>query len=264
MIKKILLLVFFGCVFATNALALSRIYTYDDEGGGWPFVATFNIGPAWARPGEFRTITVQTNINKTFSPLPTSRALRFTNTARGTNTLISGEIFLGFYSLINQVVTAQIGLAVSASSQVKLKGNVLDDGNPAFNNFAYSYGVRNTRVGLKVKFLYDPNYYDLFPYLSASAGAGFNHSSGFHIRTRLFEEVAAPSFPDQGKTSFSYTIGTGLETPIDDNWRLGLGYEFADWGKSALGRAAAQSIGEGPFVNNLRTHELQVGISYVA
>ncbi len=186
MTKKNIAAVFLGCAFATNALAISRIATYDDEGGGWPFVATFNIGPAWARPGEAHTITLQTNIFKTFSPLPTSRALQFTTTARGTDTLVSGELFFGFYGLINQVVTGQVGLAVSASSQVKLKGNVLEDGNPSLNNFAYTYGVRNTRVGLKVKFLYDPNYYDLFPYISGSAGAGFNHSSGFSIRTRLF------------------------------------------------------------------------------
>ncbi|KTD24633.1 outer membrane protein [Legionella maceachernii] len=265
MIIKKLPMVLLGFALARDALA-GGMYSrspYDDR-TGWPFVATLSVGPAWSRPGESQVLTLQPNVNKAYIPLPTSRTIKLVTTAQGTNTLFTGEIFLGLYGQINSVVTSQIGLAFGASSQVRTKGNVFEDSDIEFGNFTYSYGIRNVRGALKAKFLYDPNYYDLLPYISGSAGIGYNHSSGFTINTRLFQEIPAPSFSDESKSAFSYTLGAGLETYVDDNWHVGLGYEFADWGRSNLGPAIGQTLGTGPHINSLRTHELQISISYVS
>ncbi|KTC88148.1 MULTISPECIES: outer membrane protein [Legionella] len=263
-IKK-LLMGLLGCVLATEVFAGSMYSnsSYDDR-SGWPVVATLSVGPAWARPGEGQVLTLQPNVTKSYIPFPVSRTIKLVSTARGTNTLFTGEFFLGLYGNINSVVIGQLGLTVGASSQVRTRGLVYEDSNLDFGNFTYSYGVRNVRGAVKGKMLYDPEFYDVFLYLSGSAGVGYNHSSGFTINTLLVQEIPAPSFSDKSRSAFSYTLGTGLETLLDDNWRVSLGYEFADWGRSNLGPAIAQTLGNGPHINNLRTHELQLGITYMS
>jgi hypothetical protein len=251
-----------ACLFSTNALAGS-MGTRSNFGEGC-FVATLSIGPAWARPGEEQTVIIQPDLIKTYSPIPTSRALKFVSVARGTDTLAAGELFLGLRGAINSIVEGQLGLVVGAGSQVKLQGSVFEDANPQFNNFSYSYGVRNTRVAAKAKFLYDTGIYDLYPYLSGSAGIGFNHASGFALKPNIIEEIPAPPFEGKNETSFSYSIGLGLETALDPNWRLGLGYEMVNWGRSALGRGDGQRAGRGIVVKNLRANEVLVSLSYVA
>lgn len=265
MIIKKLPIVLLGCVLAMQVLA-GEMYSdrsYDDS-PGWPFVATLNIGPAWARPGEGQVLTLQPHVSKAYIPFPSSRTIKLINTAAGTNTLFTGELFLGLYGSINSAVVGQLGVAFGGSTQVRVKGTVFEDSNLDFGNFTYTYGVRNVRAALKGKLLYDPNFYEVFPYVSGSAGIGYNHSSGFTINTRLFQEIPAPLFSDKSRSGFSYTLGAGLETVLDDNWRVALGYEFADWGVSNLGPAIGQSFGNGPHINNLHTHELQIGLTYMS
>ncbi|MBA3535277.1 MAG: porin family protein [Tatlockia sp.] len=255
-------LVALTCLLSTNTWAGS-MGTRSNFGEG-SFVATLSIGPAWARPGEKQTVILQPDLIKTYSPIPTSRALKFVSVARGTETLAAGELFLGLRGCVNSIVEGQFGLVVGAGSQVKLQGSVFEDADPLFNNFSYSYGVRNSRVAAKAKFLYDTGVYDLYPYLSGSAGIGFNRASGFALKPNIIEEIPAPPFENRNETSFSYSIGLGLETALDPNWRLGLGYELVNWGRSALGSADGQRVGRGLVVKNLRAHEVLVSLSYVA
>ncbi|MBA2710617.1 MAG: porin family protein [Tatlockia sp.] len=228
------------------------------------FVATLSLGPAWARPGDEQTLFLQHDVQKTYYPMPTSRALKFVSTARGTDTLATGELFLGMRGAVNSIVEGQFGLVAAASSQVKLRGTIYEDANPLFNNFTYSYGIRNTRIAAKAKFLYDTRSYDLYPYLSGSAGISFNRASGFAIKTNVAGEVPHPPFNNNDETSFSYSLGIGLETALDTNFRLGLGYEVVDWGRSTLARADGQTEGSGLSVQSLYAHALLVSFSYVA
>jgi len=265
MIIKKLPIVLLICALITNAFAgsMSSNASYYDR-SGWPFFVTLNVGPAWSRPGESQVLTLQPNVSKAYIPFPMSRSIRFVSTAKGTNTLFTGEIFFGLYGNINSAVIGQLGLAFGGSSQVRVKGTVYEDSNIDFGNFIYSYGVRNARGAVKAKLIYDPGFYDVYPYMSGSAGISNNHASGFTINTKLFQEIPAPLFPDKSKGAFSYTLGAGVETLLDDNWRVSLGYEFADWGQSNLGAAIGQTIGLGPHINSLRTHELQLGVTYMS
>lgn len=260
-IKKLRVVVL-AYLLATNVFAASTVET---GFGGSGFIATLNIGPGWTRPGDSQILKLQPEIQKAYIPQPTSSSPRLITTANGTESLVAGEIFLGYHGLINSVVEGQIGLAIGASSQVKLKGSVYEDADPLFNNYSYTYGIRNTRLALKAKVLYDPNFYDLFPYLSASGGLGYNHASGFTIKSKIPEEVLPPIFSNNNETGFSYSFGVGLEAAVDINWRVGLGYEFTDWGKSALGIAMGQTVGDKSLrVGGVRVHELLVSLSFVA
>lgn len=247
---------------ATNVFAASRVESGFGVSG---FIATLGLGPGWARPGDSQILTLQPDIQKAYVPLPMRRTLQLISTAEGTDSLVVGELFLGYHSLINSVVEGQFGLAIGASSQVKLKGSVYEDADPIFNNYSYTYGIRNTRLALKAKVLYDPSYYDLFPYLSASGGLGYNHASGFTIKPKIPEEVDPPVFSNNNETGFTYSFGIGLEAAVDVNWRVGIGYEFTNWGKSALGRAMDQTVGDKSIKESgVQVHELLVSLSFVA
>ncbi|MBA2651001.1 MAG: outer membrane beta-barrel protein [Tatlockia sp.] len=256
-------LVALGYLLSTASFAGSMGLDYTNFGNGW-FVASISVGPGWARPGEDRGLLLQPDVLKLYIPDRRSRALRLIDTADGTRTLATGDFFIGLRGEINSAVEGQLGLSIGASSQVKLKGSVDEDANPLLNNFSYSYGVRNTRVALKAKFLYDMNFYDLFPYLSANVGMSYNHASGFSISPTIPEELPAPTFADNGQTELSYGMGVGLETSLDPSWRLGLGYEFLDWGKSALGPAFGQTGNTGLTIDHLRSHALLISVSYLA
>jgi hypothetical protein len=45
---------------------------------------------------------------------------------------------------------------------------------------------------------------------------------------------------------------------------VGAGYEFADWGKSGLNRAAGQTLNTGLALNHLYTNGVLVNLTYVA
>ncbi len=252
-----------GCILSANVSANRMDSGYYGE-GGWPFVGSLSVGPAWTRAGEWESFSLQPDIEKTYAADQGEYALRLVSTPKGTHTLATGELFLGVYGPINSIVQGQIGLAIATSSSAKLTGDIYEDANPAFNNYNYSYSVRTTRVAIKGKALYDPGFYDLFPYVSASAGVGFNHASSFKVAPKIEEEVPAPLFTDQTSKEFSYTLGIGLQTPVDPNWQVGLGYEFSDWGQSNLGRAPGQTLGRGLHVNTFRVHGLQVSLTYIA
>lgn len=261
-IKK-LQIVLLGCVLSANVLAANRgLYMGNDS--AWPIVVTISAGPAWARPGQSQTLTLQPEIQKSFVPHKTSRAIKFVTTAKGTDTLATGELFLGLYGAVNSVVEGQIGVVFEASSQARLGGVIYEDANLAFNNYSYSYQIRNSRIALKAKGLYNTGFYDALGYLSGSAGVGYNHSSSFRITPLIDTEVAAPTFTDHTSESFSYTFGVGIETPVDPNWRVGVGYEWAAWGMSQLDRAPGQTVGSGLRLGNLRAQAVIASISYIA
>ena len=261
-IKKLQLIILGGLI-STNALAASSNKDYYAE-SGVPFIATLSFGPGWSRPGESQTLTLQPQVQKSYVPHKTSNAIRFVSTAKGTDTIATGELFLGLYGPVNSVIEGQIGLDFGMSTQARLGGTIYEDANPAFNNYSYSYQVRNSRFGLKLKALYDTGFYDVLAYLSGSAAAARNHASSFAITPLLGSEVPAPLFSDHTTTSFSYTIGLGIEALVDPNWRVGIGYQFANWGQSQLTRAPGQTVGNGLHVANFRVQELMVSLSYVA
>ncbi|MBA2655388.1 MAG: porin family protein [Tatlockia sp.] len=260
-INKFVLVALSCCLSATG---FTGSMGWESNFGNTGFVATLSAGPAWARPGERHTLTLHPTLQQTFLPVRQSRALRLVSTADGTRTLATGELFLGMRNAVNSVVEGQLGLSLGASTSVRLKGSALQDTNPLHHNFNYSYNIRNSRVAAKAKFLYDTDFYDLFPYLSGSAGLSFNRASGFSFSSKIPGEIPPPAFHDNSQHELSYSIGVGLETTLDAGWRLGLGYEFLDWGRSALARAIGQTVGQGPYVSHLRSHELLVSVTYLA
>jgi len=87
---------------------------------------------------------------------------------------------------------------------------------------------------LKGKLLADRGYW-LIPWISGSLGVGVNKAQSFSNVPTIFEALPNANFSSNSKTTFTYTLGAGVQKALSTNWQIGVGYEFADWGKSQLG-----------------------------
>ena len=217
----------------------------------WTWVTSIAAGPIWARGGETQTFYLAPEIEKTYVARKTTHAIA------------TGELFVGIQKSLASQWLGQLGLAVATTGNPKLRGVIWDDADPQFANYSYLYNVQNTRVALKGKLLLDKGYW-LMPWLSASLGVGFNRAHDFTNTPLIFEAVVTNNFEGHTKTAFTYTLGAGVQKPIGEHWQLGVGYEFADWGKSELGRALGQTMNSGLALNHLYTNGVLFNLTYIA
>ncbi len=207
-------------------------------------VLALSLGPAWTAPGKTQTILLHKNDWQIFT------------TNRHSNILFSGEVFAGFQAPLSHRLQVQFGLAVAGTTNATLSGNIWQDADPEFKSFIYYYKISHARVALKAKLLSD--FKGLFePYASVSVGPGFNRA--YHYRANVIEE--AP-FNPRTLASLSYTVGAGIQKSFSNHWTLGVGYEFADWGRSKLARAFDQTVDTGVRLNHTFTHQLQFSLNF--
>lgn len=216
----------------------------------WSWVGTLSAGPLWARAGETQTFYLAPELEKTYAA------------ERSANALASGEIFVGLEKTLSPLWHGQLGLAVATTGNAKLQGEIWDDADPAFNNYRYHYRIRNTRIAVKGKILVDKGYW-LIPWVSSSIGVGFNRAHSFDNVPLIFEAVQNSNFTSNTKTAFSYTLGAGVQKALSEHCQIGIGYEFSDWGKNALGRAAGQTLGGGLTLNHLYTNGVLANLTYI-
>ena len=217
----------------------------------WTWVGSIAAGPVWSRGGETQTFYLAPEIEKTYVA------------RRVTNAIALGELFVGIQKLLTSQWLGQLGLAVATTGDAKLQGVIWDDADPQFDNHNYQYKVRNTRLALKGKLLFDKGSW-LMPWVSASLGTGFNRAHGFTNTPRIFEALPNPNFSNHTKTAFTYTLGAGVQKSISKRWQVGVGYEFADWGKSRLERASGQTLNSGLGLNHLYTNGVLFNLTYIA
>lgn len=216
----------------------------------WSWVGSFSAGPDWEDGGKSQTFLLTPDILKTYSA------------DKSSNTLFDGELFLGVQKSLKQNVQGQLGLALRFTSDASLGGQIWDDADPQFNNFTYNYKIQHTHIAVKSKLLADKGYW-LIPWLSASIGVGFNNAHGFQNTPTIFEAVATPNFVSHSKTTFTYTLGAGIQKVLNEHWQVGAGYEFADWGQSSLGRAKDQTLNTGLTLNHLYTNGILFNFTYI-
>jgi len=214
-------------------------------------IITLSAGPAWVTRGTDQAFFLQPEIEKTYTA------------GKNTNALLSTEFFYGWQHRLNSIFLGHIGFALAATSDARLSGEIWDDADPLFNDLIYKYKVNHMHVAAKGKLLADMKY-SLKPYVSASLGVGFNHAHGFNNTPIIFEAIQNPDFSEHTQTSFTYTLGIGLQRNISQNWEVGMGYELADWGKSQLGRSPSQTLGNGLSQSHVYTNGLLFSLTYSA
>lgn len=217
----------------------------------WTWVGSIAAGPVWVRGGETQTFFLAPDIEKTYVA------------RKSTNAVASGELFVGLQKSLTSQWLGQLGLAAATTGNAKLNGVIWDDADPQFDNHSYQYKIRNSRIAIKGKLLLDKGYWVL-PWVSASAGVGFNRAHDFTNTPLIFEALPNANFTNHTKTAFTYTLGAGVQKSISEHWQFGVGYEFADWGKSQLGRAAEQTQNTGLTLNHLYANGVLFNLTYIA
>lgn len=217
----------------------------------WPLVATLSVGSAWQRNGQTQTFYLAPEVEKTYTA----------NSA--TNVMADGEIFLGLQKELSRQLQGQLGLAVGIAGNADLSGHIWDDANLQFNNYTYNYKVNHVHLALKGKILADRGYW-LTPWVSGSLGVGFNRAYSFSNTPTIFEAIPNNNFVSNTETAFTYTLGAGVQRALNPHWQVGAGYEFADWGKSQLGRALGQTLNSGLGLDHLYTNGFLFNLTYLA
>ena len=215
------------------------------------YVISLSIGPGWENAGEAQTLNLAPDITKTYTA------------NKPTNTLPTGELFLGIKNTLSKQLEGQIGLAVVETGHAILSGDIWDDADPAFNNYTYRYKVNHTAVSLKGKLL-GHWHLPVTPWISTSLGVGFNRAYGFSNVPTLYAAVQSPNFTSKTTTAFTYTFGIGIQRQLAPHWQVGAGYEFSDWGRSQLGPAAGASSHQGLSLPHLYTNSILFNLTYIA
>jgi opacity protein-like surface antigen len=205
------------------------------------WVATINVGPAWESAGKTQTFFLAPNIENTYAANHKSHAL------------IDGEAFLGIQKPLREKLEGQFGLAVATTGNAALSGNIWNDADSTFNNFTYRYQVKHTHLAIKGKLLADRDYV-VIPWIGGSLGVGFNKAHNFTNTPTISEAVVMPNFTNNTTTALTYTLGAGIQRNLNSHTQVGIGYEFADWGQSQLGRASGQTVNTGLALSHLYTN----------
>jgi opacity protein-like surface antigen len=216
------------------------------------YVISLSGFQSWQSTNTKQTINLTPQITKAYVSNPSTQAL-------GT-----GELFVGVYQPINKTFEWQLGLALGVTGDTRINGNIWDDDDSHFNNYSYSYMVRTTHIDVKGKILADIGM-ALIPWVSGGLGFGFNQAHNFTSNPSIFQAVPTPNFSSNTTVAWNYSIGVGVQLPFTDNWEVGVGYEFANLGKSQLGKAPGQTMsGSGPVLNQLYTSSVLLNLSYLA
>ena len=215
------------------------------------WVGTLSMGPVWQNAGTTQTFYLTPTIEKTYAANTTAQ------------TLFDGEVFAGIQKRLSQTLQGQLGLAIAATSNAKLSGEVWDDADQEFNNYTYSYKIQHTHIAVKGKLLADRGYW-LIPWVSGSLGVGFNNAHSFTNTPTIFESIPNANFASSTETALTYTLGAGVQKALSNHWQVGVGYEFADWGQSKLGHASGQTLNSGLSLNHLYTNGVLFNLTYLA
>ncbi|MEO8401745.1 MAG: porin family protein [Gammaproteobacteria bacterium] len=245
-----IIIIFFGILLSSSVLGESVSTTTSST----DLVIGLSIGSSWVSGNQTQTINLQPDIVKTYTA------------GKINNAIPSFELFIGAQKpLVPRLMThsfiGQLGLSVAETSQAKLTGDIWEDADPNFNNYNYKYKINHSAVSIKGRLIVNDGYI-VEPYISGSMGIGINRASGFTITPKISEEVVPPAFKSNTTTTFSYSLGIGLQKLFYKNLQVAVGYEFADWGKSRLSPAAGQTTNQGLTQNHLYAQILQLSLFY--
>jgi opacity protein-like surface antigen len=71
------------------------------------------------------------------------------------------------------------------------------------------------------------------PYISVGLGAAINRAENYTTDPQAFYTFT-PEYENNTETSFSYSIGAGVDYDVTEHFRVGLGYRITDLGKVGL------------------------------
>ena len=218
--------------------------------GYLPYVYTLSIGPGFPINDQSnQTLRIESDLEKTYTAGQYHRVP------------FQGEIFAGWQKTLPRKLIGQVGVAVGASSNVNITGNIWEDANANFNNFSYGYLLSHQQVMIQGGVW--ASYWPIIPYVRAGVGAGFNKAHNYLISPIITEEVAAPAFNAKRTSALTYMVGAGLQKAINTHWQASLGYAFSDWGKSQFNKATGETLDNAPSMSHYYVNSLVFQLSYL-
>ena len=253
-------------IFLFSICLSSQIWSAPCEGPGcddktWAKVISLSVGPVWGGHGKTHHFSRPTN-----DPLEVLQQNQFT-AAGGSSVFGSGEAFFALQKPVYPGILGRLGLAIAFSGDAEMRGDVRLFVNS--NSAGYKYNLSQTRVAVKGLLATDyPNWF-VQPYISGSVGIGFNNSSKFRTNPSIL--LTGPvgrnqvfQYADNTTNGFTYTVGIGVQKSFTPNWQVGMGYEFADWGKNALDPTLLFPFNYStPNMSHYYTHAVQLTLSYI-
>lgn len=201
---------------------------------------------------------IRTNNTQIISLLPP-----FSDTYTGNQAYkVSGGfgVGAGIEREVNANLLWQLGLAANFNSAVQAHGVIVLFNDPNFDDFDYRYKVQSSRLVATGKLL--GTYQQVFhPYVSGELGSAFNRSYGYTEIPRLATQPPKAPFKDNTLASFTWGVGVGVDMDISSNLRLGVGYQFSDFGRSCLGVSSAQATSETLTIVHLYDNQARVQLT---
>lgn len=87
------------------------------------------------------------------------------------------------------------------------------------------------------------------------------HTQAFYLTPDIEKTYVANQ---SSSALFDGEVFLGAQKALNQHWQVGVGYEFADWGISQLGRAAEQTQNSGLTLNHLYTNGVLFNLTYIA
>ncbi|CAM2940022.1 Uncharacterised protein [Legionella steigerwaltii] len=188
------------------------------------YLADLSLGPSWISGVKENPQIFNRN---------TDYEMEYLYNKSSNSPILDAELFLGIQKAVASNIRGQLGLNLSETSIISLKGTIWEFSDPAFNNFSYKYRLSHTDVAAKGKLIFDSKLL-VNPYVSASIGVNFNQTQGLIVYPLTDEETYNPPVVNHNSSSFMYSVGVGLQKTITAHSQFGIGYQFKRLGQSNL------------------------------
>lgn len=135
--------------------------------------------------------------------------------------------------------------------------------------YRYNYTFQTQQVLGTFK-LFATTHERFYPYGEVGLGAAFNRAGQYSAITAETGSInVTPGFGNQSNTRFSYNLGLGVDTQVNTNIRVGLGYRYSNFGASLLGNGTVtvnsyqSPVSFAPGSANAYANQLIARIGYV-
>ncbi len=215
----------------------------------WTKIVTLSGGTSWARPGNNQTTLLDNGSYATY------------NVNKSTELMGTGELYFALQWPFTCNLYNQFGISFGGTSEATVNGPLLI--NNINTGSTYFYRTNHSHVSLKGKMVLNEKDFFIQPFINASVGVAFNQAYGFETLPTINPALAPAWYDTNTAVAFTYSAGAGIQTLINKNWDIGVGYLFSDWGKSGLGTSlTAGYTVDGPHLTHIYSHSVLAHISY--
>jgi opacity protein-like surface antigen len=198
-----------------------------------PFLSALHLQPVITISGGW----ANENAAASQSFMGTDDNLFIYNNQQKRNSAGLGGVFLGVQSpVLSSAYSIQSGIEYIQYVNSSVNSTSTSGIEPATSTlYDYHYRIQARQLLLMTKFI--ANIYKMFsPYICVGVGTAFNSMGQFNVATAETGSInLTPTFNSNTHSTFSYSVGIGVDAPISEHVLFGLSYRFSDLGKAVLG-----------------------------